>query len=189
MRRFFAVLAVAALVAACSDQPTQPLGAESMRPYDGRVQTAMEGAERGAWSIRYPAGCQLWGWDGELINDPFYPIKGVIAPNGVFAWQCWVEGKLPNPTGKTIHFGPDNAPQANIDFEIWALGVYPVNGRHPICDVNTRLYPHGYDEFPVPEAMRPNWQCTWNWHYTITASGEARFTAIFDPGNSWYPYR
>jgi len=189
MRRYFAVLALAALVAACSDQPTQPTVEKAIQPSVGQLQFAKTGADNGAWTFRVPAGCQLWGWDGELINDPFYPYKGVFNPNGVFSWQCWVEGKIPNPTGRTIHFGPDNAPQANIDLEIWAFGVYPVNGRHPICDIDLRRYPTGYDEFPIPEAMKPNIQCTWNWRYTISAAGEARFTAIFDPGNSWYPHR
>ena len=168
MRKLFAALTLAALAAACSDEPTRPSS-------DG-PQLARQASAHGGWVVRYSADdnwCGFWDADNNFL--PPVPCQWVYTPgpNGNFNMRIWSTEPVPNPTGRAYHSGPTNYPQLLADWYLEVYGVTPVNGMMPLCDFNA-----------LQDPTYSSLMCTTNWHYTISASGRAMFVATFDPGHT-----
>ena len=170
MRKFFAVLALSALAAACGDELTQ-----SVAP-DVEIGAPSYSLVHGALVMRYdPASefCYFWDAAGELI--PPSPCQIVYTPNpsGTFAWRIYAKG-IPNNTGKAVHFGPTAYPQWLADVYNDVYGVSLVNGELPLCDYNV-----------VADPALETLICTTNWRYTISAAGNGTLMWVADPGHSF----
>jgi hypothetical protein len=165
MRTLLAGLALAALVAACTDQPTTPLVPEP--------QFAQLGAEHGAAVVRYP-NCFIWDAEGNPFEPPV-PCQYVYTPSksGVLTMLMKTEG-VPNPFGVAVHFGPTRYPQwwADLMWDLFQIG--PVDGKMPGCDYNL-----------VTDPDMTTLICSYNWRMTISASGEMVGTTVYDPAHSF----
>jgi hypothetical protein len=165
MRKLVAGLALAALVAACTDQPTNPLVPEP--------QLAKLGAEHGAAVVRY-SNCFIWDAEGNPF-EPWVPCQYTYTPgtSGLLSLVIWADG-VPNPLGRAAHFGPSKYPQMYADALRDWFGVLPVDGELPLCDYNL-----------VTDPDMQTMICTYNWSNVISASGRATFRATFDPAHSF----
>lgn len=166
MRRCFAVLAIAVLAAACSDQPTQPTGAKAVRT----IRSA-----QGALPIRFDAGCAVWNSDGSLSD--LVGLRGVYtnSANGFFNFQCY--GTVLNPEKHVVHFDAAKPPFGLREF-LAPRGIDFPNGLVPICDVNF-----------LADPSLSNVICTTNWHNTIAPNGNSMLVVNFDPAHSWSTHR
>lgn len=184
MRKLFAVLAVVAFAAACSDQPTQP-AAE-------RPQLATAGSPNGAWVQRYSAEDMFCGfWDDQ--GNPLPPVPCTMvstpAPSGLVHMRIYSDGKIPNASGRTVRFGPTNYPTFLSDWYMATFGIGPTpEGLMPLCDWNVREYPGAWSEFPIPADKMPLLICSTNWHFTISAAGKGMLVWVADPARSWRPF-
>lgn len=162
MRKLFAVLACAALAAACSDEPTQPTGVAAART----LRSA-----QGAMPIHYDLGCQIWHSDGSLTD--LLGLRGVLTNSATehFGFRCY--GQVQNPERKVVHFDAANPPWGLKDF-LAVRGIDFPNGLVPICDLNNLTDPN-----------LSNVICTTNWHNTIAPSGNSMLVVTFDPAHSW----
>jgi hypothetical protein len=184
MRRMVAALALGVVVAACTDQPTQPAAAAP--------QFASVGAEHGAWIVRYSAEDAWCGfWDADGNQGYSVPCTGTFTPGakGAFHWRYSSDSRVPNATGRAVVFGPANYPQSLADFVTGFLGVEPTaQGELPLCDFNMREYPLAWQEWPFPPGEMEHLVCSTNWHYTLSASGKATLIFDADPQHSWRPF-
>ena len=184
MRRLLAVLALGAVVIACSEQPAAPAAAGP--------QFASVGAEHGALIVRYSAEDAWCGfWDADGNQGYVVPCMGTFtpSPNGVFQWRYWSNSRVPNATGRAVTFGPTNYPQSLADFVTGFLGVEPnAQGELPLCDFNMREYPLAWQEWPLPAGEMEHLVCSTNWHYTLSAAGKGTLIFVADPHHSWRPY-
>lgn len=181
MKRLITVLALAGLVTACSDNPTQPESAVLAF----RTQSFTEsGNPNGRLKLFWPAAdgmCTVWDAEGNLVVVNcynFYP-----ANDKVFGFTLWADEKILNPSGRAVVFGPTNYPQTVVDIYANYFGIHPRNGQMPLCDWNLRDYPDAYSTWDLSTVL-----CTTNWSFTISASGKARMHALFDPAHTYDPY-
>ena len=176
MRTLAGILALTALVAACADQPAEPLapepGIEIAAPSLAKFKPDTNpGAFNEWWNF-----CFLPDAEGKPIGLPlpchFIAVPG---PSEVWTLHAYASG-VPNPTGKAYHFGPTNytASMAAMYYDLSGGLVTPVDGKMPACDYNL-----------VTDPEQTTWICTTNWHYTISASGEGRWTSVADPAHSF----
>lgn len=180
MRQMLAVIATVAVVAACSDRPiTQP---ESARAFARAPMHVTGGSLNGAIHWRFDANqmwCNVWDTDGGLhwVNcDVTYRDNG-------FSWVMKTAAPIPNTSGRAAVFNSTHYPQGMVDLYALYLGVSPRNGVMPVCDWNMKTY---YSE--SPDIDMAQLACTTNWRYTISASGQGLFTAMFDASHTYYPF-
>lgn len=179
MRRMFAVLALSAIVAACSESPTQTEAAVAV----ARAPQRLAGGNlNGSLHVRYDAGqewCNLWDTDEALhwVN-----CKIVYTDNGD-GWVLKTDGPIPNTTGKAAVYNSTHYP---AELVVWYefLGVGPINGVMPLCDINLKLYPDAWG----PPTDFSKLACSTNWRYTISASGMGMLTFKFDKQHTYYPF-
>ena len=171
MRKLFAVLAISVFAGACGDELVQPVAPEADGP-----QFAKWGAFHGAWAYRDETdACKLW----DATDEPIWtPCGGQYTPGATFGWRLWSDG-IYNPYGKAVHFGPDHWPYwIPVGPFYTRYGIHTVDGLLPLCDWDP-LHDPGYTQL----------LCTFNWHYTISASGQGLLVATFDPAHTipWPP--
>jgi hypothetical protein len=162
MRRLFAALALAALGAACSDQATAPIPADSPQ-----LSTYFGGP--GGWVIRNSADaqvCQWWDGDGNLVAPVPCTFRFTKSANYNGGFRATYDGQVPNSTGRAVHFGPYDYPQLQADYmkENYGLEGPPL----PLCDWFR----------PPPGYL----QCTLNWHMVVSASGRMSIEANYNDG-------
>jgi hypothetical protein len=176
------LLALAGLVTACSDIPTQPESATlavQMRSF------TQSGNDNGRVRLFWPAEdgmCTMWDTEGSLVvmncANNYPPLA-----SGVFGFTIYADGKILNPTGRAVVYGPTNYPPSFAEIYATYFGVSPKDGLMPLCDWNLRVYPNAYFDWDLSTLL-----CTTNWSYTISASGKARMHALFDPAHTYDPY-
>ena len=181
MRSLLSLLAVAGLVTACGDTPTQP---ESARPAVRTRAFTESGNPNGRLRLFWPQADDFCGaWDAE--GAPVYVnCSNFYTPNSeIYGFTIWADDKILNSTGRAVVFGPTHYPSFLTEIYETYYGITPRNGLMPLCDWNLRLYPDAYDTWDLSTML-----CTTNWSYTISASGKARMHALFDPAHTYDPY-
>lgn len=176
MRTLIGILALTALAAACVDQPVAPLaeepGIEIAAPSFAKFKPDMNpGAFNEWWNF-----CFLPDATGKSFPVAL-PCHFVAVPGPSEVWTLHIFASgVPNPTGKAYHFGPTNysAGMEKMYYDLSGGLVVPVDGKMPACDYNLATDPE-----------QTTWICTTNWHYTISASGQGKFTSVADPKHSW----
>lgn len=159
MRWRIAIVGVLALSVAisCNQQPVEPL--------QDAGTTLMN--NKGAVVFRGDVPCAVIDGNGDWF-PPGFPEEGIpcgtevatFSKNGNAKATIQASG-APNPTGRTVHWGPWNPGQAMVD--LWP-------------DLNGPPYPC----FLLgPERDFENPLFTVNWHATVTPSGQATLTCIY----------
>ncbi len=182
MKRLITMLALAGLVTACSDNPTQPESATLVRRSSNFTQS---GNENGRIRFFWPAAdqaCTMWDAEGQIV---FMNCTNFYPPNadGVFGFRMESDGKILNPTGKAAQFGPTNYPPFLLEMYGMYFGVGLHDGQMPLCDWDLSKYPNAYTDWDLSTLW-----CTTNWSYTISASGRATMHALFDQAHTFDPY-
>lgn len=175
MRTLIGILALTALAAACVDQPVAPLaeapGIEIAAPSFAKFKPDMNpGAFNEWWNF-----CFLPDAEGNSTGGLLCHFIAVPGPSGVWTLHAYASG-LSNPTGKAYHYGPTNYTEGmkNMYYDLSGGLVKPVDGKMPACDYNL-----------VTDPEQTTWICTTNWRYTISASGEGKWTSVADPAHSF----
>jgi hypothetical protein len=174
MRTLWAGLALAALAAACTDQPTTPLLEEPLLAEVEAPALAQAAGGNGALIWRFSAGSGFCWMSDAVGNLVMTPCQIVYRKNGSFTWT-WHATRVNNPTGKAVHYGPTNPPLGFVEGMKFWFDVEPdAEGRIPICDWNVLTDPE------------MNWLvCSTNWHSTISAGGVMTGEWIADPAHTW----
>ena len=166
---------VAALVMlvgiACSQSPTAPSDAAVFSPLVTGAAMGTEGhtpGGPGAVVVRGDYGCGVVDGLGNWFPENF-PDEGVNCGTEVATYSKNGNAKLtvqasgvPNPTGRTVHWGPYNPGWA------WAASYEP--------DLTGPPYPC---YLLGPDRDFDNPLFTVNWHATVTPSGQATLTCIY----------
>lgn len=181
MRRLFAVLALSALVAACSESPTQTEAAVAV----ARAPQQLAGGNlNGSLHWKFDTGtmwCSLWDTDEVLV---WVNCSIVYTDNG-FGWVMKTDGPILNSTGKAAVYNSTHYP-AQLVAWYEPLGVGPIKGVMPLCDINVKLYPDADPWGPNMDFTK--FACTTNWRYTISASGIGTLTTRWDKQHTYFPF-
>ena len=110
-------------------------------------------------------GCYAIDGNGDYFPPTFngncWRETATYSRNGNSTWTMKMSG-VPNPTGRTIHYGPYyiGSGQAAADLSFLDPGPYPCALLGADRDFNNVLY-------------------TTNWHQVLTPSGEATTTCVY----------
>lgn len=116
-------------------------------------------------------GCYSIDGNGDYYPPTFdgscFRETATYSQNGNSTWTMRMSG-VPNPTGKTIHYGPYfvGSGQAAADYSFLDPGPYPCAVLGPDRDFDNFLY-------------------TTNWRQILTPSGEAITTCIYSEKFAW----
>jgi hypothetical protein len=155
---------------ACEKAPTATDGADAGRVMLGRTNN------NGA-SIWLPDGslpCAVVDGNGALVPVPCTMQVATPSSNSNAMVVVRASG-IPNPTGRTVHWGPDNPGYQ------WAGLFYLTFG------LTAPPYPCGVKVGPG-STWFVDIVFTLDWHATVTPSGEATITCHYSEDSAWLPW-
>ena len=162
-------VALAGMVA-CEQAPTAADGADAGGMMLGRTNN------NGA-SLWLPDGslpCAVVDGNGAVVPVPCTMQVATPSANGNAMVVVRASG-IANPTGRTVHWGPDNPGYQ------WAGLFYYTFG------LTAPPYPCGVKVGPGSTYF-VDIVFTTDWHATVTPSGEATVTCHFSEDSAWYPW-